>query len=99
MVYHRSKCMPKQDTIRLQNKRLSCTRDFLRMLQAGRNMHKRAAEWLERGAGAIIAPNARYIAEPVCDREELNVANLNLNEIDHEFLTLDVSGHTLDPTS
>ncbi len=85
--------------MRLQNNRLSCTRDFLRMLQAGRNMHKRAAEWLERGAGAIIAPNARYIAEPVCDREELNVANLNLNEIDHEFLTLDVSGHTLGPTS
>jgi len=40
-----------------------------------------------------FAPNARYIVEPVDDREELIVADLNLNEIDHEFLTLDVSGH------
>lgn len=63
------------------------------MLQAGRNVHKRTAEWLERGPGATIAPNGRYIVEPVYDREELIVADLNLNEIDHEFLTLDVSGH------
>jgi hypothetical protein len=40
-----------------------------------------------------FAPNARYIVEPVDDREELIVADLNLNEIDHEFPTLDVSGH------
>ena len=39
-----------------------------------------------------FAPNARYIVEPVDDREELIVADLNLNEIAHEFLTLDVSG-------
>ena len=31
--------------------------------------------------------------EPVYDREKLIVADLNLDEIDHEFLTLDVSGH------
>ena len=31
--------------------------------------------------------------EPVYDREELIVADLNLSEIDQEFLTLDVSGH------
>jgi nitrilase len=42
---------------------------------------------------AIIAPNARYIVEPVFNREELIVADLNLSEIDHEFLALDVSGH------
>jgi len=40
-----------------------------------------------------FALNARYIVEPVYDREELIVADLNLNEIDHEFLTLDVSGY------
>jgi len=45
------------------------------------------------GCSANRAPNARYIVEPVDDREKLIVADLNLNEIDQEFLTLDVSGH------
>ena len=62
-------------------------------LEGGINVQKRTAEWRERGASAIIVPNASYIVEPVYDREELIVADLNLNEIDHEFLTLDVSGH------
>jgi nitrilase len=62
-------------------------------LQAGTNMQKRSGEWLERGGSAIIAPDSRYIVEPVYDREELIVADLNLGEIDQEFLTLDVSGH------
>jgi nitrilase len=56
-------------------------------------MQKRSGEWLERGGSAIIAPDSRYIVEPVFDREELIVADLNLGEIDQEFLTLDVSGH------
>ncbi|GAC1435716.1 MAG: hypothetical protein NVS1B11_33860 [Terriglobales bacterium] len=42
---------------------------------------------------SIIAPDTRYIVEPVFDREELIVADLNLEEIDQQFLTLDVSGH------
>jgi len=62
-------------------------------LQAGTNMQKRSGEWLERGGSVIIAPDSRYIVEPVYDREELIVADLNLGEIDQEFLTLDVSGH------
>ena len=51
------------------------------------------AEWLQRGGSSIIAPDARYIVEPVFDHEELIVADLNLGEIDQQFLTLDVSGH------
>jgi nitrilase len=69
------------------------THDLPSELQAGTNMKKRSAEWLERGGSAIIAPDSRYIVEPVYDREELIVADLNLGEIDQEFLTLDVSGH------
>jgi len=68
-------------------------RDLPSELQAGTNMRKRSGEWLERGGSAIIAPDSRYIVEPVFDREELIVADLNLGEIDQEFLTLDVSGH------
>jgi len=68
-------------------------RDLPAELQAGKGMQNRTGDWLERGGSAIIGPDTRYIIEPVYDREELIVADLNLNEIDQEFLTLDVSGH------
>ena len=57
------------------------------------NSDNQSANWLERGGSSIIAPDARYIVEPVYDREELIIADLNLGEIDQQFLTLDVSGH------
>ena len=68
-------------------------RDLPAELQAGKGMQNRTGDWLERGGSAIIGPDTRYIVEPVYDREELIVVDLNLNEIDQEFLTLDVSGH------
>ncbi len=68
-------------------------RDLPFELQAGTDMENQRGVWLERGGSAIIAPGARYIVEPVYDREELIVADLNLSEIDQELLTLDVSGH------
>ncbi len=46
-----------------------------------------------RGGSAIIAPDARYIVEPVFDREEVIVAEIDLNEIRREQMTLDVTGH------
>jgi predicted amidohydrolase len=68
-------------------------RDLPSLLQAGTDMQNPIGEWLERGGSAIVAPDTRYIVEPLYDREELIVADLNLSEIDQEFLTLDVSGH------
>jgi nitrilase len=53
--------------------------------------------WLERGGSSIIAPDARYIVEPVFEREELMIADLNLSEIDKEAMTLDVTGHYARP--
>ncbi|HET6176661.1 MAG TPA: carbon-nitrogen hydrolase family protein [Candidatus Sulfotelmatobacter sp.] len=50
-------------------------------------------EWVERGGSAIIAPDSRYVVEPVYDREEFIVADLDLSEIDQAVMTLDVSGH------
>jgi predicted amidohydrolase len=49
--------------------------------------------WLESGGSAIIAPDARYIIQPVFEREELIIADLDLAEIDKESMTLDVTGH------
>src|SRR5271168_1618597 len=60
---------------------------------SNKDRQKRTGDWLERGGSAIIGPDTRYIVEPVYDREELIVADLNLSEIDQGFLTLDVSGH------
>jgi len=59
--------------------------------------HDRQPLWVERGGSAIIAPNARYIAEPVFEREHLIVADLDLSEIDKESMTLDVTGHYARP--
>ena len=49
--------------------------------------------WVERGGSAIIAPDASYIVEPIYDREELILADLDLNMIDRESMALDVTGH------
>ena len=50
-------------------------------------------QWIEHGGSAIIGPDSRYVVEPVFDREELIVADLNLGLVDEEAMTLDVSGH------
>jgi len=54
-------------------------------------------KWIERGGSAVIGPDATYVVEPVFDREELIVAELDLAQIDREAMTLDVSGHYARP--
>jgi predicted amidohydrolase len=73
------------------------SRDVPSELRAETGSRNHLPEWLERGGSAIIAPDARYIVEPVYDREQLIIADLNLSEIDQQFLTLDVSGHYARP--
>ena len=48
---------------------------------------------LLRGGSTIIGPDGTYLVEPVFDEEEIVVAELCLDEIDKERMTLDVSGH------
>ncbi len=59
--------------------------------------HDVKSEWVERGGSAIIAPDASYVVEPVYDREELIVADLDLAMIDRESMALDVTGHYARP--
>jgi nitrilase len=54
-------------------------------------------KWIERGGSAVIGPDAAYVVEPVFDREEMIVADLDLAQIDREAMTLDVSGHYARP--
>ena len=46
-----------------------------------------------RGGSAIIGPDGRYIVEPVFEEETIITAELDLNALDREKMTLDVSGH------
>jgi len=48
---------------------------------------------IERGGSAIIAPDGRYIVGPTFDEEVVLYATLDLQQIDQESMTLDVSGH------
>ena len=48
---------------------------------------------IERGGSAIIAPDGRYLAGPVFDEEAILYATLDLQEIEKESMTMDVSGH------
>jgi predicted amidohydrolase len=68
-------------------------RDLPPELKSASETQSQIGDWLERGGSAIIGPDTRYVVEPVFDREELIVADLNLNEIDQEFMTFDASGH------
>jgi predicted amidohydrolase len=46
-----------------------------------------------RGGSAIIGPDGKYVVEPVYEEECIITAELDLDAIDREKMTLDVSGH------
>jgi predicted amidohydrolase len=59
--------------------------------------HEVTGLWVERGGSAIIGPDGRYVLEPIYDREELIIADLDLTKIDRECMSLDVAGHYARP--
>ena len=71
--------------------------DLPEELHSEDTVSNQAGKWVERGGSAIIAPDSRYLVEPIYDREELIVADLELSEIDQAVMTLDVSGHYARP--
>jgi len=54
---------------------------------------KSRESWLMRGGSAVIAPDGSYVVEPVWERPELIVAELDLTRVREESMTLDVAGH------
>lgn len=54
-------------------------------------------EVLSPGGSAIIGPDARYLAGPVYDREEILYAEIDLDRIIEEKQALDVVGHYARP--
>ena len=71
--------------------------DLPRELRDGAKLRPGEGQWIERGGSAIIGPDARYVLDPVFDREELLVSDLDLTQIDREKMTFDVSGHYARP--
>jgi nitrilase len=71
--------------------------DVPRELPRGVPLSSDDEQWIERGGSAIIGPDSHYIVQPVFNREELIVADLDFKEIDREAMTLDVSGHYARP--
>lgn len=54
-------------------------------------------QWVLRGGSAIYGPNGFPIVEPVFDREEILLADLDLDRIKEESMSLDVTGHYARP--
>jgi nitrilase len=71
--------------------------DLPRELSDGATLQSRDSPWIERGGSAIIGPDTRYVLDPVFDREELLVSDLDLAQVDREMMTFDVSGHYARP--
>jgi nitrilase len=71
--------------------------DLPRELRDGAALLSGGSQWIERGGSAIIGPDSRYVLDPVFDREELLVSDLDLTQIDRELMTFDVSGHYARP--
>ena len=45
------------------------------------------------GGSTIFGPDGRYVVEPLCEQEDIIIADLDLDALDRERMTLDVSGH------
>lgn len=56
-------------------------------------LRKQPDDVLLNGGSSVIAPDGRYIVEPVFGKEELLLADLDLERAIGESLTLDVAGH------
>jgi nitrilase len=62
-------------------------------LEIEENLETSDTQFLLRGGSCIIAPNGKILVAPVFDEETIITAELDLNLIEKEKMTLDVSGH------
>ena len=68
-------------------------RDLPSQLPVSTELSDKPDHLLLRGGSTIIGPDGNYLVEPVFDEERIVVAELSLDQIDKERMTLDVSGH------
>ena len=68
-------------------------KDLPNELPATAELANKPDAFVLRGGSAIVGPNGKYIVEPVYEEEAIITADLDLEAIDREKMTLDVSGH------
>jgi nitrilase len=59
----------------------------------GLELHPRTGEFALRGGSMIVGPDGFVMVGPVFDREETIIADIELEKVKEESMTLDVSGH------
>ncbi len=67
--------------------------DFPETLDQPDYLKSNPDQWTLNGGSCIVAPNGRYLMEPVFDEEKLITCECNLDETIKERMTLDTSGH------
>ena len=68
-------------------------RDLPAQLPVASELSDKPDQLLLRGGSTIIGPDGRYLVESVFDEERIIFAELDLEAIDKERMTLDVTGH------
>ena len=68
-------------------------RDLPKQLTVTEELLHKPDQLVLKGGSSIIAPDGKYIVEPVFDEEQVVFAELDMTAIDKERMTLDVSGH------
>ncbi len=68
-------------------------KDLPAELRATSELRANPETFVLRGGSAIIGPDGKYVVEPVYEKDTIITAELDLNAVDREKMTLDVSGH------
>nr|AAR97424.1 nitrilase [uncultured organism] len=68
-------------------------KDFPKELVLPDYLKQNPDQLILNGGSCVIGPDGKYLIEPVFDREELIVCELDLDEAYKERMTMDVSGH------
>ena len=50
-------------------------------------------DWVLRGGACVIAPDGSFVTEPIYDKPQLMVTEIDLGKITEEAMVLDVTGH------
>jgi nitrilase len=68
-------------------------KDVQSLLPMSPDLSNQLDDFVLRGGSAIIGPDGQYVTEPVFDQETIITAELELQAVYKERMTLDVSGH------
>ena len=72
-------------------------KDLPEELKLPENLAANPEQYILKGGSCIIAPDGRYIVAPVFDKEEIITAEIDLQEMYYEKMTLDTAGHYYRP--